>query len=235
LSVCPACQVTDITIRNCRISHVGSGVLLGNGVTSIGGAAKDGGRYSIHDVVVDDIQNEFYAGFGVFAQISTAVGDSGAPRLHDVKIDHVTAFPPRALFLIGGPLRDPRMSGLSITNSILSPGTLVIVTPGGGPEKNCAAMPHNRAPDTIFHDCFSSYRFEDNLIVGGGGGWPKGNQTPGKISDVDFSNYANGNGGDYRLSQHSKFKHAADNKNKDDKKDPGADIDAIERATKGAQ
>jgi hypothetical protein len=230
LSVCPSCQVTDITIRNCRISHVGSGVLIGNGITTIGGAAKDGGRYSIHDVVVDDIQNEAYSGFGVFAQISTAIGDSAAPRLHDVKIDHVTGFPSRALFLIGGPLHDPRMSNVSITNSIFTTGTLVIVTPGGGPERNCAAMPRSKSIDTIFHDCFSSFRFEDNIIVGGGSGWPKDNPIVGKIADVGFSNYANGNGGDYTLSPHSKFKHAAS-----DHKDPGADIRAIEQATKGAE
>ena len=68
---------------------------LGNGVSSNGGAAKDGGRYSIHDVVVDDIRPDLFNGFGVFAQVSMTPGTSASPRLHDVSIDHVTAFPPR--------------------------------------------------------------------------------------------------------------------------------------------
>jgi hypothetical protein len=228
ISICPDCQVLDITIRNCTISHVGSGLLIGNGVTSVGAAAKDGGRYSIHDIVVDDIQTDFYNGFGTFAQITTAVGDTAAPRLHDVAIDHVTAFPSKSLFIIGGPRNDPRMSGISITNSIFTVGTIVLGTPGGGPEKNCAAMPRGKSGDIIFHACFSSFRFEHNVLIDGGEGWPKDNQTPRNAADVGFSNYADGKGGDYRLSKNSKFKHTAS-----DQKDPGADLDAIDQATKG--
>jgi len=179
---------------------------------------------------VDDIQEDLYHGFGTFAQISMAPGDSPAPRLHDVSIDHVTAFPSRTLFIIGGPLQDPRMHGLSITNSIFTTGTRVLTTTGGGPQRDCAAMPARKAVDTILHDCFSSYRFDHNVIIGGGGGWPKDNQTPGKIADVGFSNFADGNGGDYRLSPGSKFKHSAA-----DHKDPGADVDAIDQAIKGVR
>jgi hypothetical protein len=229
-SLCPMCAVTDITIRNCKISHVASGFLIGNGVTTIGGAAKDGGRYSIHNVVVDDIEGELYNGFGTFAQISTAPGDSPAPKLHDVRIDHVTGFPSKTAFIIGGPVQDPRMSGLTITNSIFSTGDRVLSTTGGGPQKDCAAMPGRKSPETIFHDCFSSYRFEHNVIIGGDGGWPKGNQTVGKPADVGFANYMNGNGGDYRLSPQSRFKHTAE-----DHKDPGADVDEIDEATRSVR
>lgn len=119
------------------------------------------------------------------------------------------------------------MSGLSVTNSIFSTGDRVLSTTGGGPLKDCAAMPARKSPETIFHDCFSSFRFDHNVIIGGGGGWPKDNQTVGKPSDVGFASYANGNGGDYRLQPQSKFKHAGN-----DKKDPGADFDAIDQATK---
>ncbi|MGA2389726.1 MAG: hypothetical protein ABSF97_12240 [Candidatus Sulfotelmatobacter sp.] len=229
-SACPNCQVTDITIRNCTVSHVGSGLLMGNGATTNGGAAKDGGRYSIHDVVIDDIQDDFYNGFGTFAQISTETGDSAAPRLHDVAINHVTAFPSKSAFIIGGPRNDPRMSGISITNSIFTPGRMIVNTTGGGPEKNCAAMPHSKTVDVIFHECFSSFRFEHNVIIDGGGGWPKDNQTPKHAADVGFTNYADGKGGDYRLSKNSKFKDTTS-----DQKEPGADLDAIDQATKGVR
>jgi hypothetical protein len=227
-SLCPLCQVTDITIRNCRISHVGGGLLLGNGTTTIGGAAKDGGRYSIHNILFDDINENSYTGFGTFAQISTSVGETNAPRLHDVSIDHVTAFPTRSLFLIGGPIRDPRMTRISITNSIFASGSRVLTTTGVGPQQDCAAAPSHRPVDAVLNDCISSYKFEHNLIFDGGGGWPKNNHTAGNAKDVGFVNFAGGNGGDYRLAPQSKFKHTAS-----DGKDPGADIDEIERATKG--
>ena len=229
-SVCPNCLVTDITIRKCWISHVGNGFQIGNGVSDSGGAPKDGGRYSIHDVVVEDIRPEVFGGFGAFAQISMTVGVSESPRLHDVAIDHVTAFVPRALFIIGGPRLDPRMSGLSITNSIFTTGNRPITTTGGGVEKNCAAMPDSKPPDAVFHLCFSSYSFHHNVIIDGGGGWPKENKTLKNIADVGFSDYKNGNGGDYRLSPASKFKHDAA-----DQKDPGADLEAINQATMGVQ
>jgi hypothetical protein len=229
-NVCPSCLVTDVTIRECRISHVGGGLQIGNGLSGKGGAAKDGGRYSIHDVVVDDIQPDLFNGFGVFAQISMTPGVSDSPRLHDVRIDHVTAFPPRTLFMIGGPRNDPRMSGLSITNNIFMAGTQPLATTGGGPDRNCSAMPQRRGVDSVFHDCFSSYSFHHNVIVGGGGDWPKDSQTPKSVADVGFVNYKDGNGGDYRLSPGSKFKHAAA-----DQKDVGADLDAIDQATTGVQ
>jgi hypothetical protein len=230
MSVCPLCKVTDITIRYSRISHVGGGFQLGNGLSPNKAAAKDGGRYSIHDVVVDDIQVDRYNGRGVFAQISTAPGVTAATPLHDVAIDHVTAFPPRVLFNMGGPRGDPRMSGLTITNSIFAAADSPVTSTGGGPEKNCAAGPGSRNVEVVLHSCFVSYRFDHNVIIGGGGGWPKGNETPRRAADVGFSNYANGNGGDYHLSSQSKFRHTGA-----DGKDPGADVDAIERATDGAQ
>lgn len=228
-NVCPICQVTDVTIRLCKITHVASGFQIGNGLAGKG-AAKDGGRYSIHDVVLDDIRPDLYNGLGAFAQISMTPGESASPRLHDVQVNHVTAFPPHTLFIMGGPRNDPRMSGLSITNNIFTIGTKPLFSTGGGMEKNCAAMPDVRTVEAVLHDCFSSYSFRGNVIVGGGGGWPKGNQTAKSIADVGFLNYADGNGGDYHLSPRSKFKHAAD-----DQKDPGADLDAIDQATTGVR
>ena len=224
--LCPSCIVNDITIRNSRVSHVGSGFQIANSTADNGGAAKDGGRYSIHDVVVDDIRPDLFAGFGAFAQISTAPGSS-APPLHDVAIDHITAFPARAIFIIGGPL-GARMSGLSITNSIFLIGTKAIATTGGGKDKNCSAMSDLKPPDAVFHDCFSTYHLRDNVIVDGGGGWPKDNRTPKHVDEVAFASFAGGSGGNYRLLPSSKFKHAAA-----DEKDVGADLDSIEEATKG--
>jgi hypothetical protein len=229
LSVCPTCKVTDITIRYVTISHAGGGFVFGNGVNGNGAAAKDGGRYSIHDVVVDDIETDRYNGRGSFAQISTVPGITAAIPLHDVTINHVTAFPPRILFNMGGPRENTRMDHLTITNSILNYTNSPVTSTGGGPIKNCAAGPGSKSLEIVLQSCFVSYVFDHNVLIDAGTGWPKNNQSA-KLQDVGFVNYANGNGGDYRLSPHSKFKHTAS-----DKKDPGADIEAIEQATKGAQ
>ena len=225
-NVCPTCQVTDITIRYCTISHVGGGFGLGNGLSDNGGAAKDGGRYSIHDVIIDDIQAEAYGGRGTFAQISTAPGVSAAVPLHDVSIDHVTAFPSHVLFNIGGPLNEPRMSHLSITNNVLLAHDHPVTTTGGGMDRNCSAGPRSKTMDVALESCFSSYVFQNNVIVGGGSGWPKGTVTPSNLADVGFANPKEGNGGEYRLTASSKFR-----KKGTDGKDVGADIDAIEHAT----
>ncbi|HYM75137.1 MAG TPA: hypothetical protein VE377_04095 [Candidatus Dormibacteraeota bacterium] len=229
-NVCPICVVLDITIRFVTISHVAGGFQIGNGLSDNKGAAKDGGRYSIHDVVVDDIQPDFYLGHGAFAQISMTPGESAAPLLHDVSIAHVTAFPPTSIFIFGGPFADRKMSGLSVTDSIFTAGPRTIASTGGGPQRNCAAQAPGRAVEDVLHSCFSSYTFHRNVIVGGDGGWPRDNKTPGKIADLGFVDYKNGNGGDYSLLPASKFKHAGS-----DQKDVGADIDAIKEATKGVQ
>jgi hypothetical protein len=105
-----------------------------------------------------------------------------------------------------------------------------VTTTGGGVDRNCSAGPVSRSLDLALHSCFSSFNFQNNVIVGGGGGWPKGTSTPSKLADVGFVNPKDGNGGEYRLAATSKFKHMAS-----DGKDVGADIDAIERATMGVR
>jgi hypothetical protein len=230
-NICPSCLVTDVTIRMCTISHVASGFQIANGVDGKGrGVAKDGGRYSIHDVVLDDVQPTVYNGFGMFAQINTAPGVSEAPRLHDLKIDHVTAFVPKTLFMIAGPPDEPKMSGLSITNSIFVTDGKPVVSTGGPVQQNCSAKPFGKNAETLLRQCFSSFIFHHNVIAGPEDGWPKDNKTVKSVADVGFSDYKNGDQGNYRLSPHSKFKNAGS-----DQKDIGADLDAIEQATMGVR
>jgi hypothetical protein len=88
-NLCPVCQVTDVTIRYDSISHVAAGLQIGNALAGTG-APLDGQRYSIHDIVIDDIDEVKYSGPGVFAQVSVG---AGAPLLQNVTINHVTAFP----------------------------------------------------------------------------------------------------------------------------------------------
>jgi len=227
-NLCPECYVTDVTIRNCRISHVGSGFQIGNGLSGNGGAPKGGSRYSIHDIVVDDIQDSRYGGTGAFAQISmTPTGT--IPVLRDVRIDHVTAFPNKTMFILGGPIQEPRMTNFLLTNSILTGGDKPIITTGGGPKVVCSALPDGRGFKTVMDACFSAYTFEHNVIVGGGD-FPKGNTVVKKPSDIGFVEFKDGDGGDYELNDGSKFRRSAS-----DGRDLGADTRAIAKATEGVE
>src|SRR5262245_32015178 len=94
---CAKCQVTDVTVRYNKISHVGAGFQIAN-VLSGSAEAFDGARYSIHYVTVDDIDATAYLGAGVLAQLSQA---SAGPVLKNVTMNHITAFPDKSLFYIG--------------------------------------------------------------------------------------------------------------------------------------
>jgi hypothetical protein len=234
-NTCPACQVTDVTIRYCKMSHVASGFQIGNGLSDDGAAPKAGERYSIHDVVVDDIQGRAARGFGIFAQISMSaaaktIGNVPVPPLRDLKLDHITAFPPNSLLVVGAPAGGPHMTNFSLTNSVMTVGERAVGSTGGGPQRNCAAQPDRKGPGEILADCFAPYAFDHNALIDAGGGWPKGNITLKKISDAHFADYRDGNGGDYHILAGSKLKGAAS-----DGKDIGADIDAVNKATAGVQ
>lgn len=222
---CTNCQVTDVTIRNNFISHVGGGLQIANALSD-NGTARDGQRYSIHDIVIDDIDGAKYDGPSLFAQISVSVG---APLLQNVVIDHVTAFPSRMLFMIGDMVATTTpMKSFAFTNSIVTAGTAPVWSTGGGPG-NCAF--HND-PLTTFNTCFTSYTFAANAIIAAPGtaNWPKNNFFPGSAAAVRFANFNGGRGGDYHLQRSSPYTGKGQ-----DGKDLGADVDAIHSATAGAE
>jgi hypothetical protein len=226
---CSVCQVTDVTIRYNSISHVGAGLQIVNGLSDSGAAPLDGERYSIHDLVIDDIDGAKYNGPGELAELAVS---AGAPLLQNVTLDHITAFPSRMLFAIGDMVATSKpMKNVAFTNSIVNAGIYPVWSTGGGPA-NCAF--HN-IPATTFDTCFVNSSFTANAIIAApasysAGAWPAKNFFPGSAGAVRFANYNGGNGGDYRLQASSPYK----TKGKDGK-DLGADVDAIRAATAGAQ
>jgi hypothetical protein len=223
------CQVTDVTIRYNFISHVGAGLQIANALTDDAVAPRDGQRYSIHDIVIDDIDKTKYNGPGQLAQISVS---AGAPVLQNVSLNHVTAFPPSMLFMIGDMVATTvQMKNFVFTNSIVNAGTNPVWSTGGGPA-NCA---FHDIPVTTFSACFSSSTFSSNAIIGGPSDyseskWPANNFFPGSAGAVKFANYNGGNGGDYHLQSASPYKRRGT-----DGKDLGADVDAIRTATMGVE
>ncbi len=228
-NLCPACQVTDVTIRYNLIRHVGAGFQIANALSDNGGVQLDGQRYSIHDVAIDDMNSTKYNGAGLFAQLSVS---AGAPVLQNVTIDHVTAFASSMVLNIGAMLAaSGPMKNFVISNNILSVGTYPVWSTGGGPG-NCAY--HDR-PLTTFNACFSPYTFAGNILIGNTAAfppsaWPSQNYFSSTAGAVQFVNFSGGNGGDYRLQSSSPFRGKGTNG-----KDAGADMDAINSATAGVE
>jgi hypothetical protein len=228
-NVCPVCQVTDVTIRYVTISHVGGAFVLGNGLSSNGGAALAGERYSIHDVTADDINATKYNGYGTFAQVSMG---PGAPLLQFVTINHVTAFQPQVMLNLGDNTTvNPPMTNFVYTNNLVNAGTSPTQTTGGG-TANCA---YNSTPTVSLRTCFQPYTFSNNAIIASPSNYPPsrypaGNYFPATASAVGFVNYNNGIGGDYHLKSSSPYKNAGT-----DGKDLGADMNALDAAIAGVQ
>ncbi|HZW95573.1 MAG TPA: Ig domain-containing protein [Candidatus Eremiobacteraceae bacterium] len=223
---CPTCLVTDVTIRYNSISHVAAGLQIANALT---GTAGQGQRYSIHDIVIDDINGVLYNGPGEFAQVSIS---PGKPVLQDVTINHITAFPPRTMFFIGT-LPTVQMKNFVFTNSIVNAGIYPVWSTGDeGTAANCAAQD---SPLITFDACFSPYTFAANAIIdtpslAAPATWPSGNFFPATEAAVQFVNYNGGNGGNYQLQSSSPYKGKGT-----DGMDLGADVAAIDAATAGVE
>jgi Putative Ig domain len=224
--LCPLCQTTDVTLRYNTISHVAAGLQIANVLSDNGGAPLDGQRYSIHDLIIDDIDGATYGGPGIFAILMT---DGTAPILQNVSINHVTAFPPKTAFSIGDTTAQ-KMVNFTFSNSLINAGQYPVWSTGG--TANCAYWD---TPLTTLNACFSPYLFTTNAIIAspaayGVSIWPANNFFPADAAAVQFVNYNGGNGGDYHLLASSPYKNVGN-----DGKDLGADVDAVSTAIAGAQ
>jgi hypothetical protein len=229
---CAACKTTDITLRMSRVRHAANGLVMGTGLSDAGGAASGGGRYSIHDVVFDDIGGKAYGGLGALFQVTSTI-----PALRDISIDHVTGFPPTALFIMGVNVEHEKIVNFSFTNNLVGTGENDIFPTGGG-ARNCAFQPRRQGPAGVLKSCFASFNFTHNALIGSGGGWPAGNFTPKDAGAVYMQDFRQSQGGDYRLCREpgksckkkSPFAGAGS-----DGKDLGADMDAVRTATEGVE
>jgi hypothetical protein len=220
-NICPRCEVTDITIRYVQISHAGGGILmataLSGGGRQNGGQALAGTRWSIHDVVLDDL-SATYVGAGSAFQISNSWLKN---PLNTVTINHVTAFPDagKTLMFVGNRVNQARMYGLVFTNNLLLAARYPVWNTGG--RGSCAI---SGVPIETIKRCFTTFTFTNNGFIASPPAfppskWPANNMFPQTVDDVQFTNYNNGNGGNYQLSTTSPYKNKGS-----DGKDLGADI-----------
>lgn len=223
-NICPKCQVTDITIRYSYLSHAGGGIqmataLSGNGKN--GAPALAGTRWSIHDVVLDDISIQKYVGDGAVVMIMNKWPKN---PLNTVTINHITGFPDPTgnMMFIGDGAKTASMYGLVFTNNLLITARYPVWNTGG--RSSCAVKD---VPLTTISKCFTTATFTNNGLIASPpsfppSAWPKGNMFPQTVEDVDFTNFNNGDGGDYELLPSSPYKNKGT-----DGMDLGADIVTI--------
>ena len=225
--LCPLCQVTDVTIRYVHISHGGGGIsmatiLSGNGVN--GSEALAGARWSIHDVVIDDI-SKLNKGNGTMFQIWNNWLQN---PVNSITINHVTAFPdPGSHIMSLGNVyyTTAPMYGFVFTNNMVTTGRYPVWNTGGA--TSCAYLD---VPMTTINKCFTTVTFSNNALIASPQAfppskWPSNNLFPATTNDVKFVNYNNGNGGNYVLQPNSPYKNKGT-----DGKDLGADIVGLNAA-----
>ena len=224
-NICPLCQVTDVTIRYVHVCHAGGGIQM---ATAISGDGKNGApalagtRWSIHDVVLDDL-SKIYVGGGTGFMILNAWPKN---PLNTVTINHVTAFPDSGAHLIElGNTSTAPMYGLVFTNNLVVTARYPVWNTGG--KTSCA---FKDVPVTSITNCFTTYTFNTNGLIATPSAfppstWPTNNMFPQTVNDVEFMNYNNGNGGNYELQSSSAYKNKGS-----DGKDLGADIAGLNEA-----
>ncbi|MGB6386084.1 MAG: hypothetical protein WBD25_20270 [Terriglobales bacterium] len=223
-NICPKCEVTDVTIRYSHVSHSGGGIqmataLSGNGKN--GAPALAGTRWSIHDVVFDDINSQEYVGDGAVLMIMNKWPKN---PLNTVTINHITGFPDPAtnMMFIGDGGKTASMYGLVFTNNLLTTARYPVWNTGG--RSSCAVKD---VPLTTITKCFTTATFTNNGLIASPpsfppSAWPKGNLFPQTVEDVEFTDFNNGDGGNYQLMPNSPYKNKGT-----DGMDLGADIVTI--------
>lgn len=226
---CPICRVSDITIRDVKISNVGSVFQIANAPSDAGGSSSAGERYSIHDVLVEGVHGKDYRSFGLFALVMSI-----APPLRDVRIEHVTAFVPRFIISILNP--GPKIANFTLENNLLGSDMIPEIGSAGGGPRNCAFQPERQTPAGVFSSCFENSTFSHNLVAGGSV-WPKENKMVKDQAAAGIRDPHRSSGGSYLCRQKEEgckkaspaIGAATDGKN------IGADVDAIEKALSGVQ
>ncbi len=231
-NVCPICEVTDVTIRYTHIIHAAGGITI---ATSLSGNGKGGGapatagtRFSIHDVVMDDISRKYVGGGWLF---SVANGWPANP-VNTITIDHITGFldSKGGVLILGNQSSNPAMYGFVFTNSIVTTGVYPVWGAGGG-STSCA---YKGTPAFKIANCFATYTFANNALIGTPSAFPPSSWPAGNMFAPDpntiFVQYNNGNGGNYQLQSGNSYIDKGT-----DGRDLGADIVGLNEALAGVE
>jgi hypothetical protein len=132
-----------------------------------------------------------------------------------------------------------KIDNFSMTNSVFVIGDRrpPLASAGGGPE-NCATKTQKRGPEAVLNECFTNYKFDKNLIIGGRQSWPAGILTVSSPEAAAFRDLKDGISADPRLCRAkgancSKVSPGAGAALGG--RDLGADVDAVEAAIAGVE
>jgi len=133
--------------------------------------------------------------------------------------------------MMGNQDTNPQMYGFVFTNSIVTTGRYPVWNTGGG-STSCA---YQNIPITSLGTCFTTYTFNYNGLIGAPprydpSTWPTGNMFAASPSVAQFTNYNNGNGGNYQLLPSSPYVNAGS-----DGRNLGADIVGLNAALAGVE
>ena len=117
------------------------------------------------------------------------------------------------------------MYGLVFTNNLVITGRYPVWNAEGS--TSCAAKD---VPVTSIANCFTTNTFGNNGLIASPpefppSTWPANNMFPQTVDDVAFTNFNNGNGGNYELQPDSPYKNMGM-----DGKDLGADVVKLKTA-----
>jgi hypothetical protein len=193
-------------------------------ISKDGAPALAGARWSIHDVVIDDLNTKYLGGGTPFEVLNLWPKNA----LNNVTINHVTAFPDPTshMMIVGNTYKDNPMTGFVFSNNMIVTGAHPIWNTGGG-QDSCA---YYDIPVISIKECFTTYTFSNNALIATPDAfppskWPTVNLFPASVADAGFVNYNNGNGGNYELQANSPYKGKGT-----DGKDLGADIVGLNAA-----
>jgi hypothetical protein len=231
-NVCPSCEVTDVTFRYTRISHASGGfeidTALSGGATGVGAPAKAGARFSIHDVVLNDINHKYLGWGGLFLVASSWPSNP----LNTITINHITGFPDSTgtFLFLNNPLSYPQMYDFVFTNNIVTTGKYPVWNSG-----EIASCAHADVPLPSLNNCFRTYKFTNNALVAvpsayPASSWPVGNLFADDMQSIGFVQASSSVGGNYQLCSTSPFKNRGT-----DGKDLGADIVGMNEALRGVE
>ena len=201
----------DVTFRYNRIRNSGAGVNIAAHPETY--PVEPLSRILIYNNVFENTNIGTFNGQGRLYQILD--GPAGITIVHNtsINLDNAIAAIDAAIMMDMTP---PQSTGFVFRDNVVVRGQYGVY--GGGAGEGMAALTKYMTSD---------YVFQRNLIIGANGAiYPANNSFPVNVAALGLIDPANGN---YRFATSSPFARSAS-----DGSDPGANIDAVEKATAGA-
>lgn len=213
INLCPVCMVTNITVRYNWFNSSNGFALLSIGSNLVNSLPAGGSNWSINNNVSDNIgycgANGPYcpSSQSVISQTTSLLIPTAALTEHDVSENHNTlvfsaSSTGRNALGVSGPslTTGAQMYNITWTNNLVQSGGGTTGSFGGGDPTNCATGLSGGA--ALIPACWGSIlTFGNNCFVNNGiRSWPGTNITSVASYAAVFTNYNNGNGGNYTVA-----------------------------------